>query len=219
MLGSEASPSSVRMSDIKKQPIMDNYPSTQSAAAEPSNSADRISGILDNTKPAPATPPKLWLAITALTAAIVALIGTIIFAFVIIPNNQCECACSESTESTLTANAGASSKVSQVTEYTLDDGATVIRNVTHRYIYENETTIIAPNQSCPTSTVGIINVGLTYEVGGYDKWTLNSDYPDFYPLPDVHASVGDSIFFMSTGGSSVTEDVWIVPKELYDGME
>ena len=218
MLGSEThqppSPRSrVKMSSLKKTPIMEDYPSAESA--EPST--ERISGILHDNIKTDYSPPRLWLAITALVLAIIVLIVTIIFAFVIIPNNECDCPCATTTTdaSALTTDADARS---QVTEYTLDNGATVIRNVTHRYIYENETEYVVPNQSCPTNTMGIINVGMTYEVGGYFKWTLEDDYPDFYPLPDVHASVGDSIFFVSDSGSSQTEDVWLVTEDLYNGM-
>lgn len=93
----------------------------------------------------------------------------------------------------------------------------MIVNETHIYIQENTTKHVPFNGSCPTNTVGIVNVGLTHTVGGYDGWTLNSAYPDFYPLADVHASVGDSIYFASPGGGSITEDVWLVPRAVYEG--
>ncbi len=84
----------------------------------------------------------MWLAITALVLAIIALIGTIIaligtiiFVFIIIPNNECDCPCANTTtDSSAALTTDVEARASGVSTFTLDNGSTVIRNVTHRYI-------------------------------------------------------------------------------------
>merc|ERR1719410_322311 len=110
---------------------------------------------------------KNWTAIAALIIAVITLIIAIVVAFVIIPNNQCSCSNTAATTSGAFSN----------------DGPTIIINETDRYYVENVTVDYPSNGSCPTNTVGIININETYEVGGYYGWLLDTGNPEFYPMP------------------------------------
>ena len=110
------------------------------------------------SSPAKPAAPKLWLAVTALILAIITLICTLVIAFVIIPNK--ECACSDSSSTHYAGSAMGHS--------------TVIVNTTYMYSVENTTEYV--NKSCPTNTVGIINIGQTYAPGGYFGWMLETAY-------------------------------------------
>eukprot|EP01083_Nonionella_stella_P279991 952311_1 len=61
---------------------------------------------------------------------------------------------------------------------------------------------------------GIVNVNETYSPGGYFGWFYSSNFPYLYPLSDLHVHVGDRIFFTAKTGTS--EDLWLVPKIVYD---
>eukprot|EP01084_Bolivina_argentea_P308575 533619_1 len=60
--------------------------------------------------------------------------------------------------------------------------------------------------SSPTSVI--------YSPGGYYGWYYRSQYPDLYPLADLHVNIGDEIFF--TSRVSTGEDLWLVPYEVYE---
>ena len=53
--------------------------------------------------------------------------------------------------------------------------------------------------------------GENYPVGWY--YSSSSFYNDSYPLPDLHAAVGDTLFF--TSREYTNEDLWLVPYETY----
>lgn len=64
---------------------------------------------------------------------------------------------------------------------------------------------------------GVTNINQTYQPGGYFGWQYSSSYPDMYPLQDIHASVGDRIFF--TAPSRTSEDVWLVPRKVWESCQ
>eukprot|EP00484_Ammonia_sp_Unknown_P014928 CAMPEP_0197079140 /NCGR_PEP_ID=MMETSP1384-20130603/213471_1 /TAXON_ID=29189 /ORGANISM="Ammonia sp." /LENGTH=985 /DNA_ID=CAMNT_0042518013 /DNA_START=29 /DNA_END=2986 /DNA_ORIENTATION=+ len=64
------------------------------------------------------------------------------------------------------------------------------------------------------SAYGIVNVNETYQPGGYYGWAYYDSYPDLYPLKDLHVHVGDRVFFTAKTGT--WEDLWLVPREVYE---
>merc|ERR1719242_1090470 len=85
--GSPRTTSRIKMSNLQARPVLDDYKSDEEEQTKP-----------DFEQPS----PKMWLAITALIFAILALAASIVFAFIIIPNQECDCPC-ENTSNTESA--------------------------------------------------------------------------------------------------------------------
>lgn len=76
--------------------------------------------------------------------------------------------------------------------------------LTHRV----ETAISKPN------AYAVLNINETYKPGGYYGWEYNRNYPDMYPMPDIHAKVGDRVVFAGRWGTN--DDVYLVPPEVFE---
>eukprot|EP01084_Bolivina_argentea_P297684 512898_1 len=160
---------------------------------------------------------KNWLAIAALTIAFITLIIAILIAFVVIPNNQCNCINDTSTSSdALQSNNNGNGNNNDDSDD--DNTPTIIINETDRYYVNNITQFYDWNRTCPTNTMGIINVNITYTPGGYRGWHMDTSYPEYYPLPDIHAYVGDTILFRAPRDTS-SEDLWLVPQAVFDSCD
>jgi len=126
---------------------------------------------------------------------IINLIAAVVIAFVLVPSCECDCSASSSSEAAAAAA------------------------VEDRYYTEETIEWRALNGSCPTNTVGIINVNQTYRPTSYYGWYLHTSYPEFYPPADIHASVGDTIQFSSWQSASAVGSVWLVPESVYNDCQ
>eukprot|EP01084_Bolivina_argentea_P032901 60896_1 len=79
--------------------------------------------------------------------------------------------------------------------------------------FSNKQTLIQSLFQCPTNVYGIINVNKTYDPGSYYGWYYHSSYKMLYPFTDIHAAVGDSIYYLDHNVWLVSEDVYYVNKE------
>ena len=137
---------------------------------------------------------KCWIVtMIALILAIIALIAAIVSIIILIP--------------TLTKDVNNEYKLA--TAITSNES-----NIENYYIYENITKYYKSDCECPTNTYGVLNAGKTYKVGDYYGWKYSKNYPDLYPLPDLHVSIGDKVLF--TTKEKTSDDLWLVTEDVYN---
>jgi len=86
--------------------------------------------------------------------------------------------------------------------------------IDHNYTYTTTTEYYDCDCQCPTDSYGVLNAGLTHEVGGYYGWEWNWQFPDLYPLADLHVYVYDTIKFIARDWTP--DDVWLINEDVYN---
>lgn len=95
-----------------------------------------------------------------------------------------------------------------------ESAAKLAEAVADVFLY-NETVEYYPCEcDVESRTFGLLNAGVTYEVGGYYGWRYQSRYWYLYPFDDIHVSVGDTVKFKARGWTG--DDLWLVNQEVYE---
>jgi len=160
------------------------------------------------------------LGIAALVAAIIALILSIVSMVLLLSASSQTNSVESSSESSAAVTANEQDEDSGDSR---DDGGVNVSDssinasviVEDVWIYNETTAYYDVDCQCNTSVYGVLNAGHTYKVGGYYGWEYLSSYPDLFPFPDIHLSVGDQLFFQS-GNRWTSNDVWVVTKQVFD---
>lgn len=105
----------------------------------------------------------------------------------------------------------AAAETTEGTTTTTEEPEPIIEEI---YIYNESTEYYPCECDCNSTTYGLLNAGVTYELGGYYGWRYVWQFPDLYPFPDLHIHVGDKVHFKANTWTG--EDLWIVNEEVYE---